>query len=406
MKIANWLGLGPSDLKRVFSGMAVPVTTANERIIKSWREEMLWKPFQALTQDFAETSPEFQELIQSIHHGRKKISTNARRGLLQRFVDQRIPGYKVIYEAEFIDGLNKVLAEKGDTQRVLGFRYGKDGRGAMPDRYYHMLFCDRKLMVGNHHDILGHFALLAYPENRRLTEELSTNFLAALDDQYRLNNLPPAIRDSFQKEIQSLSRVLRLYTLSWNMIQEKLYLRVKNRSGKTVLNMIGAFNSVYNPIFSSSLPRESVGQVAGAIGFFNQERQRSIIMSPTEVKDFFQASEENQSQELQLAFSEYEKIWQSATAGRPVTTRDLAIRMSEIVNQTLHSPTRRLHSIRSRWLSFSDRILSDSLLANFFDSPTLMKFGEATMKIGAAQHQQVLANARAAEILRPTASAS
>lgn len=384
MQSIPWYGYTAKNFQKMFDSLAVPIATANPNILKRWNNNEIWRPFCALTQDYLDSTPVFQDLVKTIAEDSEKLSIDERRARLQAYVDIYIPGYQVIYESEIIDYLNGSLEKRGDIERILGFRYGKDGRGAMPDRYYHALFCDRKLIVGNHHDILGHFVLLTIPEIREETEKLSQSFLDALIHLKKIQESSPQIREENRQFTESVQKVCRLSTLAWNLLQEKTYVKIEGYEGRTILNLIGAFNSVYNPIFSTRLPNKDVGQVSGALAFFNKNPMHSILMSPTELREFLGLTSNSASSECESLLAMHARLWIETVKASNISSRDLAMRVDQIVRKTLHSQFRRFKSIRKRWLAFSDEILSDEQLSLFFDRRQLLEFAKIYRLLGRA----------------------
>ncbi len=364
-----------------FENVAIPVTTANHQLIRGWKVEDVWESFWATIQDFYRHDKYCSQVLDIVMESSEQISTRQQRRKLKSFVAENIPGYQAIFESEILPAINSSLESEGLNERVLGFRYGKDGRGAMPDRYYQLLLKKKYLVVGNHHDILGHFILFCDPVIREVTEGLAREFSTALEFQHTLASKFSSAEE-FNRRTVFLRRALRLYTLSWNIIQEKLYLRLPEANGRSILNLVGAFNSVYNALFSDSLAKEKARDLAGALGFFHRDPLECILLSPKAMREYCtKDAGQVSAADLRGALDRYEAVWEKLGLGE-VDTSEFYLRFEEIVLKTLLERKRYFsQSFRQRWESFSEAILGDVNFGRLFDKPALLSLAEAMLEV-------------------------
>ena len=372
---------------KAFDRLALPITTANENLVEGWSVNKVWKPYWATTSDYYYHNQAFADVISLLLRDTPYEGTDYYRQDLQKFVDQYLTGYKLIYEADILDALNEVMIKEGHAERVLGFRYGKDGRGSMPDRYYHLLFKNKYLVLGNHHDILGHLVLLADPEIRELTERLSIGFSAALEFQHQLRSSTNLPEREFNQQTEGLRKILRLYTLAWNLCQEKLYIVTQTQQQEPVLNLVGAFNSVYNTIFSDRLKDEQSLQVAGALGFFNRDPQHSILMPPQALKEYCQSIADGDS--VKDLLSAYEQRWTGLGLNpENKTSEHLATAFHNVIKNSLFKKSFFKKSNRQRWLELSNLVLADQELKAIFCKDSLLGFATDLVKLSEGLFEQ------------------
>lgn len=371
----------PHQFRLAFENLAIPVTTANHQLIRGWRVEDVWGSFWATIQEFYRHDKYCSQVLDLVMESSEQISTRQQRRKLKSFVAENIPGYQAIFESEILPAINASLESEGLNERVLGFRYGKDGRGALPDRYYQMLLKNKYLVVGNHHDILGHFILFCDPIIREMTERLAIGFSTSLEFQHTWASTFSS-GEEFSRRSVFLRRALRLYTLSWNIIQEKLYLRLPDSNGRSILNLVGAFNSVYNALFSDSLTQDKARDLAGALGFFHRDPLECILLSPKAMREYC-TKDAGQvfSTGFQVALDRYEAVWLKLGFGE-IDTTNFCLRFEGLVLRTLLK--RRGYfsrSFRQKWMNFSEAILKDADFSRLFDKSALLSLAEAMLEV-------------------------
>lgn len=388
---------------RGFRSLRVPITTATEGQIKNWKPEEVWEPYWQSIKDFCDTNTACGELISSVMApaANPSLTTVEHRELLQGWVDRYVAGYRIVWESDLVTELNKCLEPYGE--KISGFSYGKDGRGALPDRYYHLLARRRLFPVGNHHDILGHFLLFADPQTRRITEKIirvsaeghniHESMVRFARGHFR-RNTPNGQR--FDRGVMHPMRpVMALLTFSWNLSQEKLYYshKAEGAGDKSSFSLLGAFNTVYNTTFSSRLPIEYASSTVSGLGVLADAGNRNIIMLPGDMRRWLMGNAYDNASahynqvrsELDAAITAYgetlERVgWKKEPTQEEATAH--AKRFHDIVMSTLFAsfgPFRL--SMKARWKRFGKAIQNDAFFSRILTRQSMLKIAEAQIQV-------------------------
>lgn len=388
---------------RGFKSLQVPITTATEGQIKNWKAEEVWDPYWQSIRDFCDTNVACVELISTVMAPavNPKLTTLEHRALLQAWVDKYVSGYRIVWESDLVVELNKCLEPYGE--KISGFSYGKDGRGALPDRYYHLLARRRLFPVGNHHDILGHFLLFSDPQTRKITEQI---IRVSAEGHNIHESMIAFARRTFPRDSQNGQRfdrgvlhpmrpVMALLTFSWNLSQEKLYYSHKaNQAGEaSSFSLLGAFNTVYNTTFSSRLPVQYAQSTVSGLGVLADTGNRNIIMLPSDMRrwlmgqayenasPYYNELRANLDQAITAYAETLERVgWRRDPNQEEATAH--AARFQKIVMDTLfaHWGPFRL-SMRARWKRFGKAIQNDPFFSTILTRASMLKIAEAQIQV-------------------------
>lgn len=382
---------------RGFENLMVPITTATERQLEGWEAREVWEPYWQSIQDYCRMNPMAQELISIIMAPAfYSLSTAQHRRLIERWVEHSIPGYRVLWEPDLIPQLNRLLPAYGES--TVGFQFGKDGRGALPDRYFQVLVKHKFLPVGNHHDILGHFLLFTIPHVREATEEIIANSVDSYFLFERMQRaLPPrprAIEGQPAPEMPEAYRgvwsvvnafrpAMALSTYAWNLAQEKIYFSGKDfDSGERIFSLVGAFNTVYNTTLSGRLDEKHIESTTAALGIFNANARRCIVTPPLYIRHEFRSV---MNDSLSAEVRNYENVlagigWKANP--RAADIAELSARFTEIVRKSIYAkwgPVSQPMSLR--WRKYGNLIAKDSELSRIFRADSMLKIARAQSRI-------------------------
>ena len=385
-----------------FENLRVPITTASEAQIPDWQSHEVWDPYWKSIRDYCQSHPASEQLISTVmaKTTNPNLGTQAHRDLFQQWVDRYVPGYRIIWETDLIAELNEALATLGE--KVSPFAYGKDGRGALPDRYYHLLAERKCLVVGNHHDILGHFLLFSDPEIRRITEKIvkvsadgHTLRQTFLNYQRVHFESDETQKQDFQRAVlDPLRPIFALLTYSWNLCQEKLYFsQAATDSTNSKFSLLGAFNTVYNTTLSSRLPVNLAGATVNGLGIVANQSNRNIVMLPRDMRRWLiRPTSERDSEKLkakrielsQKIASYAQTLQRVGWKGDPDQSEATALsdRFRQIVIETLFAQVGPFRlPMEMRWKRFGKAIQNEPIFSKLLTREAMLQLGEAQIEV-------------------------
>lgn len=222
------------QMEKGFHPEELPVNTLSKDIEKVF--EVLGIPFQYREASLKQTSriiemtfTQFLDAFSSFKGGEDlvKILSNPKenqlgiRKKLQEWTDENIPGYKL------------------DWSQTKKMTYSKEelANGFIEPSSYFTKLKQKKIPIGDHHDLLTHLFMFTLPEVRALTERLTLVHQKIIDHQKKATD---------KNELQELESHYEAINFIWELFQESFGLSYQ-KNGATHLIILGGRASVLDP---------------------------------------------------------------------------------------------------------------------------------------------------------------